>query len=73
MDYMKAGRKTHVSENVLVQIKKKKGQRRCQQFTGEYLNQMLLNYNSKQFARIMYLLDSLSQTKDMHGFYYLWI
>lgn len=73
MDYMEVGRKTHVSENMLVQIKKKKWQCWCQQFTTEYLNQMLLNYNSKQFARIMYLLYSLSQTKDMHGFYYLWI
>lgn len=72
---MEVGRKTHVSENILVQIrkKKKKWQRRCQQFTTEYLNQMPLNYNSKQFARIMYLLYSLSQTKDMYGFYYLWI
>lgn len=45
----------------------------CQQFTTEYLNQMLLNYNSEQFARIMHLLYSLSQTKDMHVFYYWWI
>lgn len=73
---MEVGRKTHVSENILVQIIiiiKKMWRCLCQQFTTEYLNQMLLNYNSKQFARIMRLLYSLSQTKDMHVLYYWWI
>lgn len=57
MDYMEVGRETHVSENILVQIIIiiiKKQQHWCQQFTTEYTNQMPLNYNSKQFARIMY-------------------
>lgn len=74
---MEAGGKTRVSENILVQIMiiiiKKSGNALCQQFTTEYLNQMLLSYNSKQFARIMYLLYSSSQTGDMHVFYYWWI
>lgn len=59
---MEAGGKTRVSENILVQIMIiiiiKKWQCLCQQFTTEYLNQMLLSCNSKQFARIMYLLYS---------------